>query len=298
MGVCVLLLSACSHTPIQPNPVSSLPDFAYVDTLFFPQTEHHCGPAALAGALSASGLVSYPEELAPWVYLPEREGSLQMELIATTREAGRVPYVLEPEMAAVMKELAAGHPVLVLQNLGLSWYPRWHYALMVGYDLETQRVILHSGTEQDYQLGMRTFDNTWQRAGRWAMVVLPPDRLPATANVLNYLTAAFPLERKHPELAMQAYQTALQRWPAQLPLLLSLGNVQYRLGDLKAAEQSFYAATQAEPDSAAAHNNLAHVLLRQHKIAEAKVAAMRAVELADGTLPQALETLRAVKSSP
>ena len=25
--------------------------------------------------------------------------------------------------------------LLVLQNLGLSWLPRWHYAVVVGYDL-------------------------------------------------------------------------------------------------------------------------------------------------------------------
>jgi hypothetical protein len=57
-----------------------------------------------------------------------------------------IPYVLEPEVTALAAELAAGRPVLVLQNLGLERAPVWHYAVVDGIDQGD--VILRSGTQQ------------------------------------------------------------------------------------------------------------------------------------------------------
>lgn len=41
--------------------------------------------------------------------------------------------------------LAAGHPVVVLQNLRLGRAARWHHAVAVGYDLRRHEVVLRSG---------------------------------------------------------------------------------------------------------------------------------------------------------
>src|SRR2546422_3737218 len=35
-------------------------------------------------------------------------------------------------LSDLLAEVAAGHPVLVFQNLGLHWIPRWHFAVAVG----------------------------------------------------------------------------------------------------------------------------------------------------------------------
>lgn len=293
-GIAVLLalvLSGCSTLSSSLRPAAGLPAQAYVDTPFFPQELHHCGPAALAGALGAAGVTVTPEALAPQVYLPGREGSLQLELVAAARGAGRIAYVLEPSLEAALREVAAGRPVLVLQNLGLSWYPRWHYALLIGYDLEAGSVTLHSGTTHDYLTALDTFDRTWARAGRWALLVLPPDTLPATARELPYLEAAAALERSDAAAAEIAYGTALARWPTSLPALLGLGNARYAQGDLSGAEQAFAAAVAAHPEAAVAHNNHAHVLGRLGRKAEALAAARRAVELAGDSLPAARRTL-------
>ena len=90
---------------------------------FFPQEAYQCGPAALATVLNSSGLNVTPEALAPQVYLPERQGSLQFELLAAARRHGRVPYVLRPQLETLVTEVASGHPVLVLQNLGVAALP-------------------------------------------------------------------------------------------------------------------------------------------------------------------------------
>ena len=50
-----------------------------------PQREYQCGPAALATVLAASGVAVTPDDLTARVYIPERRGSLQPEMIAATR---------------------------------------------------------------------------------------------------------------------------------------------------------------------------------------------------------------------
>ena len=73
-----------------------------LDTPFFPQEDYQCGPAALATVLVASDVSVTPDELTSKVYLPKREGSLQLELIATSRRYGRLPYVLDGKLTAIL----------------------------------------------------------------------------------------------------------------------------------------------------------------------------------------------------
>jgi tetratricopeptide (TPR) repeat protein len=202
-----------------------------------------------------------------------------------------VVYILEPAVEAAFRELAAGNPVLVLQNLGLSWYPRWHYALLIGYDINAGTVTLHSGTTQDYLVALSTFDRTWARAGRWGIVITLPDEIPATAQEIPYARAIAQLERRNPATAEQMYLTALRHWPDSLVLLIGLGNTRYAINDLAGARESFSDAMHAHPQSAVAHNNYAYVSMRLGFIDEARVAAERAVELSGTMLPEAKGTL-------
>jgi len=85
----------------------------------FTQKEYQCGPAALAMALTWSGVPTVPAALVSEVYSPALKGSLQPALVGAARRSGRLAYPIsgtEP----LLKEVAAGHPVIVLQNLGLS----------------------------------------------------------------------------------------------------------------------------------------------------------------------------------
>ncbi len=85
---------------------------------FFPQEEYQCGPAALATTLASFGVKVTPEQLVPQVYIPERKGSLQVEMLAAARRHGLVSYQIAPRFEDLLRELAAGHPVIVLQKLG------------------------------------------------------------------------------------------------------------------------------------------------------------------------------------
>ncbi len=269
------------------------------DVPFFPQSPYQCGPAALATVLTSAGAATTPDALAPQVYLPGRRGSLQFELLAATRRYGYISYVLEPRLDDLLNEVAAGTPVLVLQNLGLSWYPRWHYAVVVGFDLSTGEIILRSGGEARHVVSMRVFERTWKRGGSWAMVSMPPDRLPRTAVETSYVLAVVSLERlqKWRDVAV-AYDTALTRWPDNLVARIGLGNSRYALGDVPGAEAAYRRATRDHPDAGVAFNNLAQVLADQGRLREAEEAARQAVRLGGPMLEPYEDTLDQILARP
>ncbi|MBI3900465.1 MAG: PA2778 family cysteine peptidase [Gammaproteobacteria bacterium] len=278
----VALLTGCATLQSERlAPAAFLEPVELTAVPFFPQTEYQCGPAALATVLTWAGTPVTPEQLTPQVYLPERRGSLQLELQAAVRRYGKIPYVLRPTFETLLTEVAAGHPVVVFQNLGLSWYSKWHYAVVVGFDRNRNALLLRSGVEQRHAISFTVFERTWRRGDYWAMAVLPPTELPKTAEEVPYLQSVATLERlKRWQETRVAYETTLTRWPNSLGAWLGLGNSRYALRDLSGAEQAYRAAVTAHPASGDALNNLAQTLAEQGHWHDAETMARRAIAAA------------------
>ena len=231
------------------------------DTPFFPQEAWQCGPAALATVLVASGVDVAPEELVGKVYLPERHGSLQLELIAVSRRYQRLPYVLDPELPALLAELQAGRPVLILQNLGLASYPVWHYAVVIGFDAASNRIILRSGDRKRLVMQASRFMHAWELANHWALVTLRPGEFPATVTENRYVLAVAALESAGKlDAAARFYTAALTRWPGNSLTMFGLANVYHAQGDPHKAEAQYRRLLTIQPGYAAARNNLAQLL--------------------------------------
>jgi tetratricopeptide (TPR) repeat protein len=295
------LLTGCVSLPqsdaLQREGGADLPPRAELDTVpFFAQEEYQCGPAALAMALNAAGIAATPDALTEQVYIPARKGSLQVEMLASARRHGLLAYELAPELKDVLAEVAAGNAVIVLQNQGLwSFHPYWHYAVVIGYDLEKKQVLLHSGTRARRAMAMGLFEFLWIDGRRWAMIALAPGRLPASAREGSYATAAAALEQTgRIAEAHRAYEALLNRWPTNLVGLMGLGNTAYALGRTAEAETAFRTATAAHPFADAAFNNLAQTLADQGKLEAALEAARKAVSLGGASLPVANATLEQI----
>jgi tetratricopeptide (TPR) repeat protein len=296
----VALLAGCAATQTQAllrQAPDRLPRKTELSaTPFFPQEQYQCGPATLAMALNAAGIAATPESLKPQVYLPQREGSLQAEMLAAGRRNGAIAMTIPPRMDALLSEVAAGNPVIVLENLSLPIFPMWHYALVIGYDLDQGEIVLRSGTTKRMVLPLSTFEHTWSRSNYWGMVTMPTDRLPATAQVDDTIAAVLALEKSAaPAQARNAYATALRRWPDNVDLLIGYGNAAYAAGDRIAAAAAFRRATELHPESAPAFNNLASILAELGQLKEARLAAEKAVALGGSWRDTALATLREIE---
>lgn len=280
------------------DPPGDLPRRAELaETPFFPDEDYYCGPAALATVLGAAGLPTRPEALVGDVFLPGRKGSLQLEMLAGARRHGAVAFVIPGEVEALMRETAAGHPVAVLQNLGLSWAPSWHYAVVIGYDLDAHHLLLRSGPIERQRIALRTFEHTWARGKHWAFVALPPGQLPVSAQEPETTRALVAFERNSdPNAAVRAYSAGLERWPDNLTLAIGLGNAHYAAGNLDGAERSFRRAAQRH-EAVPAYNNLAVVLLEQGRCDEARESAMHALALGGALDDAARETIRLIDAT-
>ena len=277
---CALLGSGCASlfpqtAELREGLPQGLPETVELTAVpFFPQTEYQCGPAALATALAAAGLKVTPEELVSQVYLPGRQGSLQVEMMAAARRRGLVSYQLAPRFEDLLRELAAGTPVIVLQNLGLM-FDGWHYAVAVGYDYDSGELILRSGETERQTMRFYVHEFVWARGGYWAMVAVPPERIPVTAQEERWLGSIAALERtgaqqaENLSRARTAYAGFVKRWPENVSAKIGLANTHHALGDLGAAEAVLRHAARSEPDSVIVLNNLAQTLSDQGRHEEA-----------------------------
>ncbi len=260
----VLLTGCAINPPLQLAPLAQPGGVDLTPRVpFHPQTDYQCGPAALATVLGASGVATSPEALVSQVYLPGRQGSLQFELMGASRRAGRIPYPVAAEPAAVVDELQAGRPVLVLQNLLTRTVPQWHYAVVVGADPARNRVLLNSGEKQGLAMKAPSFLRTWDWAGRWGLVMLRPGELPATADAdpARYLTAVADFEAvAGSDAARPAYAAALSRWPDEPRVQMALGNQSLADGKQQDAIRHYRRGLELAPGDPVLSNNYASVM--------------------------------------
>jgi tetratricopeptide (TPR) repeat protein len=279
-----LFLGGCATSPqtrlLLNNPPDIPPRVELSEVPFYPQQEYHCGPAALAGVMNYRGVEVLPEQIAELVYLPELKGSLQVEVVAAARQFDLLPVKLDGNLESLLRELAAGNPVFVLQNLGLDIYPVWHYEIVVGYDFDERLMILRSGVRRRITRSFALFEKTWQRAGHWALVVVKTDSIPATAGAEAYLDAVIGMEQVgRIDGAHKGYHTALRRWPDQLLAHSGFANTAYAQGEFSAAESSYRNALALDPEKAELWNNLAYTLAQLGRHEAAMEAIQRALEL-------------------
>jgi tetratricopeptide (TPR) repeat protein len=282
----ILLVSACATAPqslelIHHPPTNLSSGVELVDVPFFPQSEYQCGPASLATVLEHKGINIGPDRLIDQVYIPEREGSLQIEMIATARNFGLLGYKIPPELKNILLEIDHGNPVLVFQNLALDVWPKWHYAVAIGYDLKEFELILRSGTFARHTVSFSTFEKTWQRADYWAYVFTNVGEIPYTATPTEHIKASYELQQvKGMDLAIKAFRSGVKKWPEDSLVLISLANAEYTVGNWQNAIDYLQKEISLRPDNSTAWNNIAYALSANNCKEQAILAVECALELA------------------
>lgn len=235
-----------------------------VDTPFFPQERYQCGPAALAMLLAESGLYVIPDMLSPELFIPQRKGTLQLEIIGAIRRYNRIPYQIGTEVNAIIAELSAGRPVLVMQNLRLRTWPAYHYAVVVGIQSDGS-IVLRSGKSERRIMTLQEFQSAWEKAGNWAVIALQEGEIPADHDILRYLSAIADVEATgNAVLAEQGYTAILKKHPYQETALFGLANSLYAQKRYTPAATFFAHLLRKDPYRAEFANNLAESLAALH----------------------------------
>lgn len=244
------------------------------------QKENHCGPASLAMVLQYYGKDKTPDELAKNLFHKKMEGSFRSDVLASARQEGMMAFEMD-DLRKVFKEVENNHPVIVFQNLRLESAPQWHFSVLRGMDLKGPDVYVNSGTEKMEKMDMRLFERSWILGGQWGALILPPDKISATATDVEHVEAASLLEASgNQEAALIAYKTILERWHSQHLALIGAANVTYARNEKREAEKFLLRAVKASPKNAIAFHNLALVQAELGKMTSARKYAEKALTLA------------------
>ncbi|MDE3118842.1 MAG: C39 family peptidase, partial [Nitrospirota bacterium] len=147
----------------------------HIPVPFFPDDKDQCGPATLASVLTFWGVPTDPQDLRKEVYTPRLGGALPMDLLLAAQARGLDTAIYSGGLDDLKSELAAGHPLVALLNLGSALFPQGHYVVVTGYDDRRQGVYVHSGPLRDDFVPYERFLRSWEKTGRLTLLVLPDE---------------------------------------------------------------------------------------------------------------------------
>ncbi len=264
-----------------PTEMANLQAVELTSTPFYAQEKYQCGPASLAILLGASGIRVHPDQLKPLTFIPARKGSLQIELASAARQYGRIPYQISPDLSSLSEMIRSGWPVLVLQNLGLKIWPKYHYAVVVGI-LQDNTIVLRSGKDYRLEMSAAEFWRNWYLAGNWGMVVLRPGELPKSAEPEQFLDSVIALERfGESAIVSKSLRSALDRWPDHPLVLFAYANSCLNQKDWEQAQSIYRKLLAIDPNHIGAANNLADTLVKLGCYRQANRIILKTLEKAD-----------------
>ncbi len=223
------------------------------------QADFYCGPASIAMVLQWAGSDVTQEDIAKLAFNPGAEGTYLADMTGSSRRLGQLAVEISG-FDQLLTEVAAGHPVVVFQNLGLAALPVWHYGVVTAYDFEADLIYLNSGQRDQMVMPFAVFERTWRRGDFWGLVVLPPDQLPASSTETDILRAAAALERVSAyDAAETLYETGAEKWPTNWLWQFGLANARFGKGDLRGAQLALRRARTLGPDIPEVRANLDHI---------------------------------------
>jgi len=210
----LFLLGACSSGPQLLPETKRLPErVELADVPFFQLSDAQGGPSALAALLNHHGVISSPGLVDERIQQMAKGQSTQAGLEAVARSYDLLVYPLPGNLDALMQQVSAGHPVLVMQDR-LFGGPGSQFAVLVGYDQRERTLVLRSGNTRRWYTSFASFDQAWNEAGRWAVLIQPTHQLPAQPVERVWLQAARDLQQQgRGDAAQRALRAARQVWP-------------------------------------------------------------------------------------
>lgn len=195
LTVC-LSLAACSGPTALQQSMRQMPERVELTGVpAFPERAYFGAPSALSSLLVQQGVDTSPGVVSKQLQLPQQEAQLEQNIQTQVNANGLLVYPLQPHLADLFKQVAAGYPVLLRFNDGVGWFDMPKYALLIGYDRENQTLLLRAGNNRRREISFSSFESAWASSGAWAVLVLAPLQLPAEVDAQRWLQAADELQR-------------------------------------------------------------------------------------------------------
>ncbi len=293
-----LLLTGCQATPQaeqlrQQKPAQLAAAKTIADVPFSPQQQYYCGPTTLSEVFAFHGRRINAEEIAPKLFIPAKQGSLQLEMVSATRQYDFLPYAKTGSLTELMQLIEDDIPVIVFQNLSIQLLPQWHYAVVIGYDLSKGTITLHTGLTPNHEMSFELFEKTWARGNYWLLAPVPNGKTSSSMEPFTYIQAAYDLlQVGNVKTGLSFLEAATRQWPDQWLAYFLIANHYLQFDSAKAVrwfEQGYHTGQYQQ----AYLNNFAFALAEQGCPSQARTVITTALERFphDSTL---LETKRKI----
>ena len=200
-------------------------------------------------------------------------------MISATTSYGLLPYSTHSDIETLFTLIDDNVPVIVFQNVATSWFPMWHYALVISYDQTEKTVILHTCETRAHEMSFELFERVWQslakfgkvwqRGDYWILTLLELgqnysylDPFIFTRAALDMLTVG--LKQK----ALDYLITAAKVWPKKWLSYFLLGN--HYLNQSNEAASWFSKGYKYASENPEYLNNYAYALVQEGCITAAK----------------------------
>ena len=184
------------------------------------QQANYCGPAAMESVFRAHGKKLTQETIGQEIYDAVGSATNGADMLLYAREHGFRAYSWNSSISDAKRKIAAGVPVIVLQQNSLT-DSSGHYRVLVGYD-DTRSVFhvvdpYYDKTEMSYSESERL----WNPMGHWALLITPKEK-DRFKNELDTRNPVVHMDLSYARYKRKDYQTALAE--ANLALKLEPGN--------------------------------------------------------------------------
>ena len=273
----------------------SIVDSKKLSLTLYPQEDYFCGPSSMATLLAHQQIEFVYADVIGSTFTPQLKGSLQVEMKATARHYGLIPYEINPNIAAVLGEVSNNRPVLVLFNLGLESLPVWHYSVVTGFNKASKEIFLSGTKNNQTWMTFDEFERFFNRGGSWAIVALKPPLLPVASSEKEIIIAIADMAQVgYKDQAKQTATNYVKQHPLSFLGSIMLANINYNMQDYLNATAEYKRALVLKPNDPVVMNNLAQSLLKENKLNEAKLYALEAVKAGGVFLVEHQATLEAI----
>jgi len=221
---------------------------------FVPQKPEHCGPAALAMVAHYYGNRATQDDIAAAIHERGLRGVLTTDLAAHAQRLGFWSRAYRGDIADLRQKIADGVPLILHTRFG----DREHFLVAIGADKFKRTITVHTDTRPELELPEEELLRHWERSGRWALLVCPPERATWRLSADEHNDLGVFLERCGKFMAAAGhYKLAAELQPRNAIFHFNLGNAFLKQKLFAEAAAAFRRAVTLAPDNADALNNLA-----------------------------------------